>query len=136
MTEISATNNTATMCHKHAHRRQNIRPRHWSQASCTAHEHFQMQLQPAKPSAPNKPTTTSIQFAFVKIAYARYLRTNTHFATRHLCLAWCTNLKSKIAIGLVAQWIRHRPTEPGIAGSSPAGVSVHIDFNSRLSNMT
>ncbi len=23
---------------------------------------------------------------------------------------------------LVAQWIRHRPTEPGIAGSSPAGV--------------
>jgi hypothetical protein len=27
-----------------------------------------------------------------------------------------------IAIGPVAQWIRHRPTEPGIAGSSPAGV--------------
>ena len=26
------------------------------------------------------------------------------------------------AIGPVAQWIRHRPTEPGIAGSSPAGV--------------
>ena len=25
-------------------------------------------------------------------------------------------------IGPVAQWIRHRPTEPGIAGSSPAGV--------------
>ena len=24
----------------------------------------------------------------------------------------------------VAQWIRHRPTEPGIAGSSPAGVIV------------
>ena len=24
--------------------------------------------------------------------------------------------------GLVAQWIRHRPTEPGIAGSSPAEV--------------
>ena len=23
--------------------------------------------------------------------------------------------------GPVAQWIRHRPTEPGIAGSSPAG---------------
>jgi hypothetical protein len=22
----------------------------------------------------------------------------------------------------VAQWMRHRPTEPGIAGSSPAGV--------------
>ena len=26
------------------------------------------------------------------------------------------------ADGPVAQWIRHRPTEPGIAGSSPAGV--------------
>jgi hypothetical protein len=25
-------------------------------------------------------------------------------------------------LGPVAQWIRHRPTEPGIAGSSPAGV--------------
>ena len=25
--------------------------------------------------------------------------------------------------GLVAQWIRHRPTEPGIAGSSPAEVN-------------
>ena len=30
--------------------------------------------------------------------------------------------KSRIATGPVAQWIRHRPTEPGIAGSSPAGV--------------
>ena len=27
-----------------------------------------------------------------------------------------------LAAGPVAQWIRHRPTEPGIAGSSPAGV--------------
>ena len=27
-----------------------------------------------------------------------------------------------IAAGPVAQWIRHRPTEPGIAGSSPVGV--------------
>ena len=27
-----------------------------------------------------------------------------------------------IVEGPVAQWIRHRPTEPGIAGSSPAGV--------------
>ena len=26
--------------------------------------------------------------------------------------------------GPVAQWMRHRPTEPGIAGSSPAGVIV------------
>ena len=29
---------------------------------------------------------------------------------------------SRITTGPVAQWIRHRPTEPGIAGSSPAGV--------------
>ena len=28
----------------------------------------------------------------------------------------------QIITGPVAQWIRHRPTEPGIAGSSPAGV--------------
>ena len=27
------------------------------------------------------------------------------------------------SIGPVAQWIRHRPTEPGIASSSPAGVT-------------
>ena len=27
--------------------------------------------------------------------------------------------------GLVAQWIRHRPKEPGIAGSSPAEVTPH-----------
>ena len=26
--------------------------------------------------------------------------------------------------GAVAQWIRHRPTEPGIAGSSPAGFTL------------
>ena len=31
-------------------------------------------------------------------------------------------LRLGIARGPVAQWIRHRPTEPGIAGSSPAGV--------------
>ena len=29
---------------------------------------------------------------------------------------------SHTSVGPVAQWIRHRPTEPGIAGSSPAGV--------------
>ena len=28
-----------------------------------------------------------------------------------------------IAIASVAQWIRHRPPKPGIAGSSPAGGS-------------
>ena len=27
-----------------------------------------------------------------------------------------------MSVGPVAQWIRHRSTEPGIAGSSPAGV--------------
>ena len=31
----------------------------------------------------------------------------------------------------MAQWIRHRPTEPGIAGSSPAGVTV-AHYSSRL----
>ena len=34
-----------------------------------------------------------------------------HYSTIHQC-----------SIGPVAQWIRHWPTEPGIAGSSPAGV--------------
>ena len=33
---------------------------------------------------------------------------------------------SPLLIGPVAQWIRHRPTEPGIAGSSPAGVILRI----------
>ena len=28
-----------------------------------------------------------------------------------------------MSVGPVAQWIRHRPTEPGITGSSPAGVT-------------
>ena len=32
------------------------------------------------------------------------------------------------AIGPVAQWIRHRPTELGIAGSSPAGVIVWVSL--------
>ena len=31
-------------------------------------------------------------------------------------------LAALMAQGPVAQWIRHRPTEPGIAGSSPGGV--------------
>ena len=30
----------------------------------------------------------------------------------------------KSSLGLVAQWIRHRPTEPGIVGSSPTKVMV------------
>ena len=29
---------------------------------------------------------------------------------------------TRVLGGSVAQWIMHRPTEPGIAGSSPAGV--------------
>ena len=33
-----------------------------------------------------------------------------------------TSLHNDSKQGPVAQWIRHRPTEPGIAGSSPAGV--------------
>ena len=39
---------------------------------------------------------------------------------RHICFA---------TIGPVAQWIRHRPTEPGIAGSSRAGVIHHFCCN-------
>ena len=38
---------------------------------------------------------------------------------------WCCGQRESGAgptEGLVAQWIRHRPTEPGIAGSSPAEV--------------
>ena len=37
--------------------------------------------------------------------------------------------------GPVAQWIRHRPTEPGIAGSSPVGViccCAHITVASKV----
>ncbi len=38
-------------------------------------------------------------------------------------VAWARALvRSHGCSGPVAQWIRHRPTEPGIAGSSPAGV--------------
>ena len=37
---------------------------------------------------------------------------------QHQTLMGNRNLSS----GPVAQWIRHRPTEPRIAGSSPAGV--------------
>ena len=36
---------------------------------------------------------------------------------------WQLCSAKKILSGLVAQWIRHRPTEPGIAGSSPAEVT-------------
>ena len=36
--------------------------------------------------------------------------------------------------GPVAQWIRHRPTEPGIAGSSPARVIFIRNWNPRKKN--
>ena len=39
------------------------------------------------------------------------------------CDSSCDRIVAE-SIGSVAQWIRHRPTEPGIAGSSPAGVIV------------
>ena len=46
--------------------------------------------------------------------------TNMHTANTHADAThqWALQMAS----GPVAQWIRHRPTEPGIAGSSPAGV--------------
>ena len=44
---------------------------------------------------------------------------------RHKVMFYCLI----IARGPVAQWIRHRPTEPGIAGSSPAGVIPTGCFN-------
>ena len=34
------------------------------------------------------------------------------------------SVDSTCSAGRVAQWIRHRPTEPGIVGSSPTGVTV------------
>ena len=56
-----------------------------------------------------------------------------HLAFAPCILRWCGSFVlclSLVAIplvlvdGPVAQWIRHRPAEPGIAGSSPAGVIV------------
>ena len=38
-------------------------------------------------------------------------------------LARCGVAVQTATTGLAAQWIRHRPTEPGIAGSSPAEVN-------------
>ena len=50
-----------------------------------------------------------------------------HFGSSSLCSKPWPRQKHKsmlrfLASGPVAQWIRHRPAEPGIAGSSPAGV--------------
>ena len=40
---------------------------------------------------------------------------------------WC-----QLFIAPVAQWIRHRPTEPGIAGSSPAGGMTNTELSKLL----
>ena len=45
----------------------------------------------------------------------------TYLAT---VLRWQQSGDSTCSAGPVAQWIRHRPTEPGIVGSSPTGVTV------------
>ena len=39
---------------------------------------------------------------------------------------FCINM---VIVGPVAQWIRHRPTEAGVAGSSPAGVMICRQMN-------
>ena len=44
-------------------------------------------------------------------------------------LSHSESLDPEPTCGPVAQWIRHRPTEPGIAGSSPAGVRSPADHN-------
>ena len=41
---------------------------------------------------------------------------------RSLALSFAIERRLIKIQGPVAQWIRHRPTEPGIADSSPAGV--------------
>ena len=43
----------------------------------------------------------------------------------------CFRLRS--STGPVAQWIRHRPTEPGIVGSSPTGVMHSLSTQSSSS---
>ena len=54
-------------------------------------------------------------------AFARFAR--PRFIVCFGRKAWLPALRqAALLIGPVAQWIRHRPTEPGIAGSSPAGV--------------
>ena len=50
-----------------------------------------------------------------------------HHVVHHIFLTFCF-LTCNLTSGPVAQWIRHRPTEPGIAGSSPAGVTYFHDL--------
>ena len=47
-------------------------------------------------------------------------------ATPTLLQSWLP-MCGDLPIGPVAQWIRHGPTELGIAGSSPAGVISRVD---------
>ena len=42
------------------------------------------------------------------------------------CVSLFCQLMQQRIRGPVAQWIRHRPAEPGIAGSSPAGVMLRL----------
>ena len=64
--------------------------------------------------------------ALAEAGTAQAPHTFSGFAKGRLILPYfasCTMSNFKIMpVGPVAQWIRHRPTEPGIAGSSPAGV--------------
>ena len=50
----------------------------------------------------------------------------TTFLPVSLCVCGSSTQRAYLTSGPVAQWIRHRPTEPGIAGSSPAGVIFHF----------
>ena len=51
-------------------------------------------------------------------------------ASKCCCFLLCNSFGAVygMASAPVAQWIRHRPTEPGIAGSSPAGVLLPADL--------
>ena len=55
---------------------------------------------------------------------------------RSFCPPRCVTSASEIlrdaSSGPVAQWIRHRPTEPGIVGSSPTGVMHSLEPQSHV----
>ena len=46
------------------------------------------------------------------------------------------NIRNHLTLGPVAQWIRHRPREPGIAGWSPAGVGGSLELSRLHATMT